>query len=281
MVSGSGAVVAVRAERSVGEIDMMNRSSVVATAAVVAFLSGSAHAAFTNYVIRSTPAILPNNAYVPGATEFVISAGGQKASVGSNDANGLTVGSISVGIQRHDDSTRFPGGSGPATGPYLNIWVTDGVNFAVLANEPSNPSFAAFRTPTINGGFNYNFSLASIAAEPVKVYETANGGTNNTWVHAALSMTGSPLTFAHVAGLTIGAPSAAYITGPNSVGTGAPRELGTNIAFGVNWVFGDTLSNYVSGMEGYVVSNPTVTPAPGAAALLGLGGLLAARRRRA
>ncbi|HMN42438.1 MAG TPA: hypothetical protein PKE29_16480 [Phycisphaerales bacterium] len=261
-------------------------SMVVASGLAIAAVTADA-GAFTSFIIRNgagnvPPQILPNNAYVPGATEFVISAGSMKAGWGSSAADGSTLGSISeLCITRHDDSGRFTAGSGPAVAPYFNIWITDGANFAVVANEPSNPSFAAFRTPTVNGGFTYDFSMNDIATEPAKIYETINGGTNNTWVHAALGKTGLPLTFADVLGFTVQAPSAAYITaGGNGVGSGAPRELGTNTAYGVNWVFGDTLSNYVSGAEGYVVSNPSLVPTPGAIALLGLGGLAAVRRRR-
>ena len=65
-----------------------------------------------------------------------------------------------------------------------------------------------------------------------------------------------------------------------------PGDLnaGSYTAYGVNWIFGDTLSNYVSGQtEGYVVSSPqaTVIPTP-SAALAGLAmlGVVAMRRRR-
>ena len=62
------------------------------------------------------------------------------------------------------------------------------------------------------------------------------------------------LTFADLANFVIAPPSAAQLTtGWAGLGTGAPRELGTNVAYGVNWVFGDTLSNYVSGDPGYIV----------------------------
>jgi hypothetical protein len=70
------------------------------------------------------------------------------------------------------------------------------------------------------------------------------------------------------------------------LGNGAPREDGTNVAFGVNWVFGDTLTNYVSGQDGYIVANDasvSVVPVPAAVWLFGsaLGMLQFARRRLA
>lgn len=266
----------------------MSRSTLTVGAVALTTLvaASTANAAVSSFIIRNDgggnpPVIQANNTYVPGATEFIIAAAGQKAGWGTNDYAGSNLGDIALGITRHDNSTRFTAGSGPAVAPYFNIWITDGTNFAVVANEPSNPSFAAFRTPGPNGSFTYSFSIADIANEPAKIFETPGAAGGTSWVHTATGQSPATLKFSHLIGFAIGAPSPAFIAGGNGIGTGAPRELGTNAALGINWIFGDTLSNYVSGAEGYVVSNFTVTPTPSAAALLGLGGLVALRRRRA
>jgi hypothetical protein len=257
--------------------------------------SGDA-APFTSFVIRQgagniSPTIQPGSP--PGTTEFIINLGSQKAGLGSNDINGSTIGQIqNLTITRYDATTRFTPGSGPAVAPYFNIWVTDGMGkYAVLANEPSDPGFFSLFVDNMDGTKTYDLSFADLATHPVKVYETPNGGGNSTttWVH---NMFGNmPLKFADVATLIIAPPSATYITNPvNAVGSGAPRELGTNVAYGVNWIFGDTLSSYVSGDDGYIVGNAGVTaagaevPEPASLALWGLvsaaGAAYGYRRRR-
>lgn len=256
---------------------MVRIGSALAWAAAAVFFTAGvtlsaqpAHAGFMSYVIRDTPEINTSG----GTTEFIIDAGGEKAGLGSNDINGSKLGSIaSLRIDRLDDESRFPAGSGPAVAPYLNFWITDGLgNYAVVANEPSNPAFQPF----YNNG--YDLSFADLAGTVAKIFEN----DDKSW----LPNNGVGLTFADLAGFVIQAPSVAELTvGWGGLGDGAPRELGTNVAYGVNWVFGDTLANYVSGDAGYLVENAAVAavPEPGTLALFGLGlaGLGLLRRRRA
>lgn len=276
---------------------MRTWARVCAVATVLVISAGNASAGFDAFVIRNggsntAPGILTNNVYTPGATEFVISESGMKAGWGSNDINGFSIGDITdLSITRHDDVTRFTAGSGPAVAPYFNIWVTDGNNnYAVLANEPSNPSFQSLFTPIAHDSHtdhSYSLSFADLENEVVKVYETIGAGSNTDWVHALFGS--GTLTFGDVASLMIAPPPVSYIAGGNGVGPGAPDVLGTNVAYGFNWVFGDTLSNYVSGAEGYVVSGASVSavapvPVPAAAPLVLLGmsivGLVSRRSRK-
>lgn len=237
-------------------------------------MTSMAHAGFVDFVIRGTPTI---NHPAVGQTEFVLTQGGQKAALGSNDINGQMLGSLqSVAITRLDDVTRFPAGSGPRVAPYLNFWITDGAgNFAVVANEPSNNDMQLLYS---NG---YDLSFADLSGKVAKIFEN----DNKSWLPNA----GVGLTFADLANFVILAPTVAQLTSSSWTGhgSGAPDELGTNLAYGVNWVFGDTLSNYVSGAPGYLVTNASVSavngvPEPITLALLGLGlaGLVVSRRRK-
>jgi hypothetical protein len=203
--------------------------------------------AFNPYVIRQSGGVSPTITTINGETEILILLSGQKALLGSNDINGNTLGSITkLAIERLDDHSRFTAGSGPWCAPYLNFWITDGAGkFAVVANEPSNADFQ----PLYNNG--YNLTFADLSAKPAMIYENAD----KSW----LPNNGVGLTFADLANFMVMAPSPAQLAaGWDGLGTGAPREFGTNIAFGVNWVFGDTLSNYVSGDPGYKVRNAVV-----------------------
>lgn len=232
---------------------------------------------WTSFVIRNSTAgaVAPTiTEKMDGSVEFLITLPGQKAGLGSNALSGMTFGDIAeLSIVRLDDYTRFTAGSGPYVAPYMNFWVTNGAGkFALIANEPSNPEWT--------GQTEWNADWATLQTKTAKVYETAD----KSW----LPNSGVGLKFGDLAGYEILAPTAAQLTtGWAGLGTGAARELGTNQAFAFNWVFGDSLSNYVSGDPGYLVANPVANPVatapePGSTLLLlgaGLVGLTAVRRR--
>jgi hypothetical protein len=255
----------------------LGKRTLAALSISLAMAAPLAHANFVEYIIRGNATEgLPTIGPVSGGTEIVIAYASQKAALGSNDINGLTLGSLlNVSITRFDERSRFAAGSGPFTAPYLNFWITNGSGkFAVVANEPSNGDFQ----PLYNNG--YDLTFAELSDKSAKIYEV----TDMSW----LPNNGVGLTFADLAAFKIQAPTVAEFNTPwLGLGGGAPRELGTNLAYGVNWVFGDTLANYVSGDQGYLVSNASVragSSVPDSASTvtmmaLSLAGLIAIRRK--
>ncbi|WP_182867753.1 hypothetical protein [Stieleria mannarensis] len=242
--------------------------------AAVVTLGGSqiVSAGFTPFVIRegggSAPAI---NSLPGGGTEIVITQSGQKAALGSSDIDGTKLGDIGrLSIERLDNVNRFTAGSGPAVGPYLNFWITDGTNFAVVANEPSNAAFQ----PLFNNG--YDLTFADLADKTAKIYEA-----HSSFILPNASGT---YTFSDFSNYTILAPTG--VSPWPEIGTGAPMVLGNRPAieaYGVNWVFGDTLSNYVSGDPGYQVQNAMVNstvPEPTGLAIACCGLMLTSLRRK-
>ncbi len=207
------------------------------------------------FVIREgateAPFIVDNDDYVIDAIEVGTTESGQKVGLATDLINGARIDQINaLHIDRLDDVAS----SGSLYGPYFNIWVTNGLGqYAVLANEPSDAEWAADRWDVPD--------WATLSTRRCKVYEVtgSSGGTPGTsWVAAHATGNGwdgvSDLRFADVADLIISPPSAAYIQdGANGVGSGAPDELGTDIAHGYTWVFGDTAANYVTGGDGFIV----------------------------
>ena len=209
------------------------------------------------FVIRAADAggVLPTiaNDGTYGGTDalhITTTLSGQKVGLGTDLINGVKISQISTLHIDRLDPTVLPWS---LYGPYFNIWVTDGLgNYAVLANEPSDGEWAGSRWDVPD----WNFLQSKLC----KVYETtgASGGDPLTsWVGTYTGIT-TGLTFADVANLTIAVPPAALRTPAYGVGSGAPDELGTNAAYGFNWIFGDTQANYASG---YVVDNYSVSAA--------------------
>lgn len=239
----------------------------IITAVVSTLAASAAFAAplgWDAFAIRNNPVINDG----PTQVEFVLTAGGQKAGLGTNNLNGSTFSQIvKVSIDRLDDHTRYTEGSGQYVAPYMNFWITDGLgNYAVAANEPSNPEWT--------GTSEWDADWDTLKTKTVKFYESTTG-------YGWLPSGGVGLTFNDIASFTIQSPDATYINANFGAGTsGAPREFGTGVAYGFNWVFGDTLSNYASDNTGYLVGSPVaVTPEPASLSAIALAAGLLRRRR--
>jgi hypothetical protein len=220
---------------------------------------------WTPFVIRGAATATDHGSYY----EFVTDVGGEKAALGTNLINGASIGQITqLKITRTDGNVA----GGSAYAPYMNFWVKDANGkYAILANEPSNPEWP--------GQSEWDTTGAILATKTVKVFEAEAGFVLPSGYVAGTS------TFAAFADYVISAPSSP-VGGP-----GAPNDLVTGVSYGFNWVFGDTLSNYVSGTNpGYLVMDPIATasnnvavvPLPiaawGGMALMGLIGVKRLRR---
>jgi hypothetical protein len=222
----------------------------VTICAVVLMVSSMVWAAdvagWNAFVIRNSNVgnIAPVISDPVGGKLFQIVLGGQKAGWGTNNMNGKTIGDIQLMSITRDSSVT-------GWGPYMNFWVTDGRGgYAVISNEPSN-------TGEWTTGTAYNTTWDVLKNATTWVYEVSssigfklpNGVTTYTGIPAG---TVTPhFTFNDFAGYIIATPTSHWGS------TGAPDDLnaGSYTAYGVNWVFGDTQSNYLGG---YLVSNPTV-----------------------
>jgi hypothetical protein len=254
--------------------------AVVAASFATGVFSLHAQAASLNwdaFVIRDATAS-PHDA--PPITENVDGAGvttsitesGQKTGYGTTGVDGMTVGSlVTLSYDRIDS------GSGV---PYLNIWVTDGTNFALIAPVSDGYTNGGYALPNDINGLN----LQTLG---FNIYDNSDGNDYDWLVPGAvrynavggpgslLQSNGDIVTLADIASLKIGEPSTTVAD------SGAPQN-----GDGLNLVFGDTQGNFNQPIP-YEIDNLKLSTVPlpasawsGLALLGGLGLFGAVKRHR-
>jgi hypothetical protein len=242
--------------------------SVAALTAIASFASLS-EAGFTPFVIRTVPgAVTPVTITdVGGVVTTQIDEGGEKTGYGTTDFNGQSIRDIeTISYNRIDSGTKDP---------YLNIWVTDGTNYAVIAPQ----TFTSYGP----GGAPVDVDVNGLNIQNlgVNVYETNT--SNLSWLAPSAVYNPASQSLATFDGLAYTPVKVSdlfatlTIYGNTTLGGTGATKAGT----GVNLVFGDTQGNFTSPTP-YVLSNVTAVPEPASLAVIGLGSAaLLLRRRRA
>lgn len=227
---------------------------------------------WTPFVIRnsSTGDIAPTiveDADGNGVTA-TIALEGQKAGYGTAAYDGVKVSALkNVTYTRRDSGDKQV---------YVNIWVTDGTNYAVITPRTVQANTGGYVTSEVNG-----MDLQSLG---FGVYETNVSSLD--WMFAGaqrlanaslLKADGSVVTLADIGHLTIDDPGT---YGGPGIGGGAPKA---NLGF--NLIFGDTENNHSQGLVPFSVDNVQVAlvplPAAAWAGMVLLGGIGLRRARRA
>lgn len=197
--------------------------------------------------------------------------GGQKVGYGTSVFNGLQANKL--------DSVNYQIASGSLANrnPYINLWVSDGTHFAILALGGEYRGMD-FDTTTL-GWTLYEYNTAGNTSWLFKNSAISVGSSSHLINDPVDGFTLSDVQDS----ITIVSPSSPY---PSYVGTGAPRE-----GYGFNILFGDTAANYVGAMsiselsvtyDGVVYNAGNVPDAGSSMVLLGIAvaGLGALARRR-
>lgn len=196
---------------------------------------------FVAFNIRnhSLPPPLPTSISAPWDTDMYIvenaegdgfsaltPRGGQKVGYGTNFFDNDPVNSIQK-VQWYKVSGK------PGLVAYLNIWVTDGTNFAVIASEND------YRDTDFSTRQEWKvFEYSSTAGLNWLCPAGQTGGVSSQY----LTCNGVKMTLAGIPGnIKILSPNMS--APPTYVGTGAPRG-----GYGFNLIWGDTQSNFTTGI---------------------------------
>ncbi len=247
----------------------LSQQSLFAVAAISLVLPqiAGAQASWDPFIIRTVPGattpVLPVESVSGQGITVNIDESGEKAGYGTSFFDGQTLSHVpGVAYSRVD-----PG----LPDPYVNIWVSDGSHYAVIAPVTNMAPGGGYTSNDVNG-----LDMQSLG---FNIYET--DFTNLNWVYPGsqrvaqglMKSDGSPVHVGDIGNLLVSDPGV-YPSPP--IGTGAPKH-GT----GFNLVFGDTQGNFLSPvpytLEAVQVPEPTGLAAMG----LVIAGVANRRRRSA
>jgi len=248
--------------------------------------SAGAAVAWNTQIVRNgndsgatPPTITPNGA--DGVTTQLWITN-QKTAFGTDYFNGQLLSSVDqVTYNRVDTGTT-------TTSPFVNIWVTDGTHYAIIAphshtNGGASPSFGGILPDTQGNNVN-GLPLQTLG---FSAYENS-AGTDYSWMYpGAVRPNGSGvlvdsnnsnavITLADIGGLTVQNPNNV----PGSGWTGGTGAFKGSNGFAI--VFGEKQTDGMGDPVAYQLSN-VVVPEPGYLGLAGMAAsaLLMRRRRRA
>lgn len=186
---------------------------------------------FNAFVIRNAN----SDSSAPTITENVAGDGfaattpkaGQKVGYGTSAFNGAKLNSFDT-VNFHIVNTT----ANPGVIAYLNFWVTDGTNYAIISSE-NDYRGTDFQTRNQWKVFETNLSNLDW------LFDSGTGARDGSQY---LTRNGGRVTLADFKdGVTLASPPS--FPWPN-VGTGAPKA-----GYGFNVVFGDTAANFVGGFS--------------------------------
>lgn len=245
------------------------KSLFASTLIAVAGQAASAAPIWSAFAIRNvanpTTVLAPVGQADGSAFTVTIDEGNEKAGYGTTFFNGQALSTVgSVSYARSDAGSKSP---------YLNIWITDGSNYAIIAPMPNMQVGGGYTSNNPNG--------IDIQSRGFNIHETNT--SNLAWLGVAGTVEIGNQAVVYSSGkvpvLVSDLGSNLTVYGNSTLGgTGAPKN-GT----GFNLVFGDLQGNFVDPLA-YELTNVSVTavPEPATIGLLGVAAMgLLARRRRA
>ncbi len=198
---------------------------------------------FQTFYIRNNNSVpLPQRIMAPWDSDIVLTEnaegdgftartpqGGQKVGYGTNAFDGMQINQLAT-----VNWDRVSGMSNGAIVSYLNIWVTDGTNYAIIASENDyrGTNFATRQEWKV-----FEYSGPAVAPNLNWLFDSGTGSRDGA---GYLTLNGVRVTLSQLSdNITIMDPGSPY---PTYVGSGAPRG-----GFGFNLIWGDTQSNFTAG----------------------------------